>query len=64
LADAGKQNLPLNIKLRLTEDNKDFFEKSPIFEELFQKFEAKNGTQILNDGYQVRVKNSEGKEVT
>lgn len=58
LADEWKQNLPLNIRLLLSEDNKDFFEKSPIFKGLFQEFEARNWTQMLHDGYKVRVTNS------
>ncbi|MEI6425778.1 MAG: hypothetical protein WCO66_00325 [Candidatus Absconditabacteria bacterium] len=63
LSDEDKKNLPLNLKLLLTEDNKDFFEKSPIFENLFQEFEDKNGTQTLNDGYLVRLKNNKGETV-
>ena len=64
LSDKDKKNLPLNIRLWLTEDNKDFFEKSPIFEDLFQQFEAKNGPQTLHDGYKVTKKDKNGKPVT
>ena len=63
LADDDKKNLPLNMKLLLSEDNKDFFERSPIFEELFQEFKAKNGYKTLNDGYEVEVKNSKWETV-
>ena len=58
LAEEDKKNLPLNIKLLLNEDNKDYFEKSPIFSGLFQEFEAKNGTHTINEWYKVRIKNS------
>ena len=60
LTNDDKKNLPLNIKLLLSEDNKDFFERSEIFGNLFNDFEAQNGKQKLNDGYKVRIKNKAG----
>ena len=63
LTEDEKKNLPLNMKLLLTEDNKDYFEKSPIFSNIFSTFNANNGTQTLHEGYKVQVSNSQGNSV-
>jgi hypothetical protein len=50
------KNLPLNFVTQLTESNAAFFEDSPIFDSIYTKFAAKNGTIKFNDAYKVRIK--------
>lgn len=58
LTEEDNKNLPLNIKLLLTEDNKDYFERSPIFSDLFQEFHGKDKEETINEWYRVRLKNN------
>ncbi len=58
-----KQNLPLNFKIQITEQNKDFFEKNIIFWDLFSEFISKKWPILLNDSYKVSIKNKEGRTI-
>lgn len=58
-----QQNLPLNLKIKVTEQNKNFFEDNIVFDWLFDTFNSKNWPRKLNDSYQVNIKNNEWKTV-
>jgi len=39
----------------VTDSSVDFFEKSPIFDSIFNDFDARNGTQRINESYKVKI---------
>lgn len=55
-----KQNLPLNFKIEVTEQNKDFFENNIVFEDLFKEFNSKKWPIKLHDSYKVSIKRKDG----
>lgn len=59
----NQKNLPLNLKIQVTEQNSVFFENNILFEGLFEKFNSKNWLKTLNDSYKIRIKNKEGKSI-
>ncbi|AHB41745.1 hypothetical protein P148_SR1C00001G0958 [candidate division SR1 bacterium RAAC1_SR1_1] len=58
-----KHNLPLNFKVEITEQNKEFFEDNIIFDDLFKSFNSKKGPVRLNDSYKVSIKRKDGTSV-
>lgn len=58
-----QKNLPLNLRIKISEQNKDFFEDNIIFEEFFNTFNSKNWPIKINDNYKVVIRNKEWKPV-
>lgn len=58
-----QKNLPLNFKVQITEQNKDFFENNIVFWSLFSNFQSKKGPIKLNDSYKISIKNKEWKTI-
>lgn len=58
-----QKNLPLNFKVQITEQNKDFFENNILFEDFYDTFHGKNWDVNLCDSYKVNITNNEGKSV-
>lgn len=56
-----QKNLPLNFKVQITEQNKDFFENNIVFGNLFSNFQSKKWPIKLNDSYKVSIKNPDWK---